>query len=395
MSWFFLIFLSIYGGMQFFIFWKLRRAFPEMGWWLVLPGLFLLLMLTAPILARRFDRAGWLLAAQITTAVGYTWMAVSFWFLVIGGSVELWNLGARLVALARGAEVRLLVSPRALVGAAGGIILVLILWGIYESSRVRLERITIRTPRLAAGSKPVTVAQVSDLHLGLLGARWRLENALRVAERARPDVLVSTGDMLDTAGPCLEPLARRWAEVKPPLGKFAVLGNHENYSGLEDSLEFYRRAGFRLLRAERELVDERVWICGVDDPAAARRGGGAHLDEDRALPPPEREKFTVLQHRPEVREESLGRFDLQLSGHTHGGQIFPFVLVIRIFHRYVSGLHEFEGGARLYVSRGTGTWGPPLRFLAPPEVTLVTIEPEAAGGRQRPGALRRNSIWAE
>jgi len=352
-----------------------------MGWWLVLPGLFLLLMLAAPFLARRFERAALLAPARITAAVGYTWMAVSFWFLVIGGSVELWNLGARLAALARGAEVRLLVGPRALVGAAGGIILLLIPWSIYESSRVRLERITIRTPRLAAGSKPITVAQVSDLHLGLLGARWRLENALRLVDEARPDVLVSTGDLLDTSGPSVDPLARRLAEVKAPLGKFAVLGNHETYAGLEDSLSFHRRAGFRLLRAERELVGERVWICGVDDPAQARGGGGAHLDEDRALPPPEREKFVILlKHQPRARAGSLGRFDLQLSGHTHGGQVFPFVLVIRIFHRYVSGLHELEGGARLYVSRGTGTWGPPLRFLAPPEVTLVTIEPEAGGG---------------
>ena len=84
----------------------------------------------------------------------------------------------------------------------------------------------------------------------------------------------------------------------------------------------------------------------------------------------------LLKHRPDVRAESLGRFDLQLSGHTHGGQIFPFVAVIRGFHRYVSGLYELERGSRLYVSRGTGTWGPPLRVLAPPELTLVTIEPE-------------------
>lgn len=377
MAWFLLIFLSIYGSMQFFVFWKVRRAFPGMGWWLVLPGIFLLLMIVSPILARRFDRAAWLTLARITAAVGYTWMAVSFWFLVIGGSVELWNLGARLVALVRGAETRLLVSPLAMVCSAGAIIALLVPWGIYESSRVRIERVTVRTSKLLPGSKPITVAQISDLHLGLLGAEWRLENALRAVAEARPDVLVSTGDMLDTSGPLLEPLARRWAEVRPPFGKFAVLGNHENYSGLEDSLAFYRRAGFRLLRAERELVDGRIWICGVDDPAAARRGGEAHLDEDRALPPPEREKFAVLlKHRPEPREESLGRFDLQLSGHTHGGQIFPFVVVTRAFHRYVSGLYELGGGAQLYVSRGTGAWGPPLRLLAPPEVTLVTIKPE-------------------
>jgi predicted MPP superfamily phosphohydrolase len=303
-------------------------------------------------------------------------MAISTWFVFATVGSEAWNLGARLVALARGAEPRWLVSPRGLLAGVGVWSLLAVGWGLLESSTVRVERLTVATPKLPAGSEPLVVAQISDLHLGLLLAGRRLENALELVRREDPDVLVSTGDLLDSAGPHPAGLAGRLGAVRPRLGKFAVLGNHETYSGLEHSLEFHRRAGFRVLRAERERVGGRVWICGVDDPAGARFGGRPRLDEDAALPPAGAGEFVILlKHRPEVRPASTGRFDLQLSGHTHGGQIFPFVLVVALTQEHVAGLYRLAGGGRLYVSRGTGTWGPPLRVFSPPEVTVVTLAP--------------------
>jgi predicted MPP superfamily phosphohydrolase len=119
-------------------------------------------------------------------------------------------------------------------------------------------------------------------------------------------------------------------------------------------------------------------LAGVDDPGLARAGGGAaRLDENACLPPagPRSEFVVLLKHQPRVAPGSLGRFDLQLSGHSHRGQIFPFVAVIASIYRHFSGLYELGDGSWLYVSRGTGTWGPPLRFLSPPEVAAVTLHP--------------------
>ncbi|MHC4914533.1 MAG: metallophosphoesterase [Planctomycetota bacterium] len=376
MAWFLFIYFSVYGGMQLLVFWKVRRAFPNAGPWLTAPGAFLLLMLFAPMLVRVLDRSGWMWPAKAMALVGFTWMAISMWFLFATVGTEVWNLGARLVALARGVEPGALVPARGLLAGVGVWTVLACVWGPIEASRVRLERITVRTAKLPAGSEPIRIVQISDLHLGLLLPSKRLEDALQLVIEAEPDVLVSTGDLLDSAGPHAGPLADRLAEVRPPLGKFAVLGNHETYSGLKNSLEFHRRAGFRVLREERAGAGDRLLFAGVDDPAGTRGGNPVHLDENVALPPAGTAEFVVLlKHRPTVREGSPGRFDLQLSGHTHRGQIFPFPLVVALTHEYVSGLYELAGGAKLYVSRGSGTWGPPMRLLSPPEVTLIALVP--------------------
>jgi predicted MPP superfamily phosphohydrolase len=364
--------------MQFLIFWKLHRAFPGLKRWLVAPGAFLIVMLFAPMLVRMLDRADWVWPTRIMALVGFTWMAVSMWFLFATVGTELWNAGARLIALSRGTEPRLLVSARGLLIGAGVWTVFAITWGLVEASCVRLEKVTVRSAKLPAGSRAITVAQISDLHLGPLFAGHRLRNALRLVKRANPDVVVSTGDLVDTTGTEARKLIAPLREVDPPLGKFAVLGNHETYSGLERSLKFHRAAGFRVLREERQLLDGRLWIAGVDDPAGRRGGGEAKLDEDVALPPAGAKEFVLLlKHRPEVLGSSLQRFDLQLSGHSHRGQIFPFVLVVALTFERFSGLYELPGGGSLYVSRGTGCWGPPLRLFSPPEVTLITIEPQA------------------
>jgi predicted MPP superfamily phosphohydrolase len=119
-------------------------------------------------------------------------------------------------------------------------------------------------------------------------------------------------------------------------------------------------------------------IAGVDDPAGRWMGVPVHTDEKALLSALPRERFTLLlKHQPVVDRNSLGLFDLQLSGHTHGGQIFPFGLLVRMVYRMRNGLTSLTPNGHQYVSRGTGTWGPPLRVLAPPEITLIEIE--AAG----------------
>ena len=115
-------------------------------------------------------------------------------------------------------------------------------------------------------------------------------------------------------------------------------------------------------------------LVGVDDPAVRWRDRNADVSELPLLPPGETDDVVVLlKHQPTVDPAAVGRFDLQLSGHTHGGQVFPFLWFTRLFYDYGPGLHDLGDGSLLYVSRGTGTWGPPFRLAAPPEVTLVEL----------------------
>jgi predicted MPP superfamily phosphohydrolase len=157
---------------------------------------------------------------------------------------------------------------------------------------------------------------------------------------------------------------------------YAVLGNHEYYAGLDTSLEFLRSAGFRVLRREGVEVFPSFALYGVDDPAGARWGDTSGSDEQGFLPKGVERPYTLLlKHRPAIHVESRGRFDLQLSGHVHKGQIFPFNFLTYLSFPVNSGMNLLGDGAFLYVSRGTGTWGPPVRFLAPPEVTVIDILP--------------------
>jgi predicted MPP superfamily phosphohydrolase len=148
-----------------------------------------------------------------------------------------------------------------------------------------------------------------------------------------------------------------------------VTGNHEYYAGLEQSLDYLQLSGFTVLRNSIAAPADFLRVVGVDDPA-----GGGNPDEIPLLQQAGQDKFILLlKHRPSVAPMGEGLFDLQLSGHTHGGQIFPFALLTRQAYPLYDGLYQLSGGSVLYASRGTGTWGPPMRLLAPPEITLIEI----------------------
>ena len=196
-------------------------------------------------------------------------------------------------------------------------------------------------------------------------------------QKAEPDILVSTGDLVDGQINKLEGLAEMLQDIKPRYGKYAVTGNHEFYAGLHDSLAFTQKAGFTILRNEGVSITDYFNIAGVDDRTQKYFNKSPEISEEAMLKVLDREKFTLLlKHRPEVDQKSLGLFDLQLSGHTHKGQIFPFNIITLLYFPIHWGILNPLDHCFLYVSRGSGTWGPPIRFLSPPEVTLIELVSE-------------------
>jgi uncharacterized protein len=184
-------------------------------------------------------------------------------------------------------------------------------------------------------------------------------------------------------------LAEILQEVNPRYGKYGVTGNHEFYAGLGQALEFTEKAGFTILRGKVTAIGDFMTIVGVDDPA----GSGLHRSdgeiERELLGRVPRERFTLLlKHRPDVEKDSAALFDLQLSGHVHKGQVFPFRLFTRLFYQMYAGFYQLSTGSHLYVSRGTGTWGPPIRFLTPPEVTLIELVHDEAARYKIQGSRR-------
>lgn len=202
----------------------------------------------------------------------------------------------------------------------------------------------------------------------------RLRRILSEVKKADPDILVSTGDLVDGQIDNLEKLAEPFQKINPRYGKFAITGNHEFYAGLDQALSFAEKSGFRILRGEAVTAAGLVNIAGVDDPQVKTYGLFKGRSEKELLSELPHEKFTLLlKHRPLVDKNALGLFDLQLSGHVHKGQIFPFSIITGLYYPTQAGLAKLSSNSQLYVSRGSGTWGPPIRFLSPPEITVIDL----------------------
>ncbi|MHB8254814.1 MAG: metallophosphoesterase, partial [Acidiferrobacter sp.] len=217
-------------------------------------------------------------------------------------------------------------------------------------------------------------------HIGSMNGRRRVRTMIRRLEESRPDVVVSTGDFIDSRVGLLAPVTELLAALRPPLGKFAVVGNHECYAGLGPSLTFMERCGFTVLRNNAVSV-HGVRLVGMDDPMVGQHEHLARRETQVLRQLPERAFTILLKHRPDLVPDSQARFDLQLSGHTHKGQMFPLGFLTRLYYPAHAGLFRLAQTSYLYVSRGTGAWGPPFRLFAPPEITIFTIGP----GRPDPG----------
>ena len=375
---FLLLFVGIYGAFHLYLLRKIQLAAGSARWILIPAALWCALMVAAPILVVMLERRALLGPAKILAWVGHTWIALIFWFCALGLVLEAWNLGVRIAAMAKPAAADWMLRPRPVLATLSGIVLALGVWAVFEAWNVRLVEVRLPTSRLPSGSEPIRIAQITDLHLSFTVGQRRLRRVVEIIRSADPDILVSTGDFTDLSLENSKGLAELLAEVETPLGKFAVMGNHEFYRGLENSRAFHETAGFRVLREDSVLVGGRLRMAGVDDPAGIRTGDDCYTNEDAALPKAADREYTVLlKHQPRVTQKSVGRFDLQLSGHIHGGQLFPFQWVVRLRYPFGPGLHQLGEGSALYVSRGTGTWGPPMRLFAPPEVTLVILEPRS------------------
>jgi predicted MPP superfamily phosphohydrolase len=227
------------------------------------------------------------------------------------------------------------------------------------------------------------MVQISDLHAGPIIGRAYVETVVAKAMSANPDLIVLTGDFVDGEAQQLRDDLAPLGQLSAPHGLFFIPGNHEYYWGLDDWLEEFRALGATPLMNEHRVVERdgrHLVLAGITDLAARRFEGVLQPDVDQALGgAPSDVPRILLAHQPNsyVLAEGKG-IDLQLSGHTHAGQYFPFTLLIGLFHRYYKGLNR-HGDMWIYVNRGTGFWGPPMRTGNPSEITVLTLRSETAG----------------
>ncbi len=218
----------------------------------------------------------------------------------------------------------------------------------------------------------LVLVQITDLHLGeLLGRRW-LQKRVAQVEALRPDIILMTGDLLNEVE-LVEPLVPVLRRLRAPLGVYAVTGNHEFYAGVEPSVRLFEEAGFRVLRNAAVEVKPGLVLAGVDDLTASRQFNVADKAIERALVGRPAGATIFLSHTPWGGDQAarLGA-GLMLSGHTHGGQIWPFTYFVRLVYPHVLGRYTV-GGMTWIVSRGTGFWGPPMRLFREAEILRITL----------------------
>ncbi|QNS02872.1 metallophosphoesterase [Streptomyces xanthii] len=257
---------------------------------------------------------------------------------------------------------------------------VLLAWGYAEARRVpRVRRLDIELPRLGAGLDGTRVALITDTHYGPLDrARW----SARVCDTVNTldaDLVCHTGDIADGTAERRRAQAAPLGTVRATRARVYVTGNHEYYSEAQGWVDLMDELGWEPLR-NRHLLLERggdtLVVAGVDDVTAESSGLAGHRAHlagalDGADP---EHPVLLLAHQPKfVDEAAAGGVDLQLSGHTHGGQIWPFHHLVRIDQPALAGLSRHGDRTLLYTSRGTGFWGPPFRIFAPSEITLLVL----------------------
>lgn len=265
------------------------------------------------------------------------------------------------------------------VWAVLGLSLIATLIGLFNARRTpAIVSVKVHVADLPPSLEGLTIAQITDLHVGPTIKKGFVKKVVDATNALHADIIVLTGDLIDGDVAGLQEHTNELAALKAPHGVFAVTGNHEYYSGADQWIAEYRRLGMRVLQNEHEVIkqgDATLVIAGVTDFGAGNFDATQSSDPRLALQhsPTDAALKILLAHQPRsmFAAEPAG-FDLQLSGHTHGGQFWPWRYFVPLQQPLIAGLHTY-GKMQVYVSQGTGYWGPPLRLGARSEISLIHL----------------------
>ncbi len=332
------------------------------GWlaWQAIPAAFPIAFIGATIVGFRYSNP----LLRVVYAVSAAWLgALNFAFFA---AIACW------IAAIPDALAGWPVSRFDLAAAFFGLALVITIYGLINAAWLRVTRLAIRLPNLPPAWQGRTIALVTDIHLGHVAGPGFLRRIIARLRSLQPDAVLISGDLFDGTTVDLDHLIAPWRDYSAPRGIFYITGNHDEFAARSIYLDAVQRTGVRVLNNEKVVIDG-LQIVGVHDSEA---GDATELRRilRRAQLDPQRPSI-LLAHRPEnlavAAEEGIS---LQLSGHTHQGQLWPWTLLIRrIYGPFAYGLHRLRN-LQVYTSSGAGAWGPPLRVGTKSEIVLIRLE---------------------
>lgn len=340
------------------------------------------------VLALSFPLSFWL-ARGLDVSVGklilyplYIWLGTMMILFFVLLSLDLirgiaW-IGLRFTASGPPNPERRLFLARLAAGVASGVTLTAAGTAVAQGlGRLVTKRLDVTLPGLPAALDGFTIAQLTDLHLSAMRHGTWVREVVARTNALKPDLIAITGDLADATPGQLAAEVQLLQQLKAPHGVFFVTGNHEYFIALHDWLAQLEAIGIRVLRNERVTIERdgaSFELAGVDDHEGRRFHPDHGPDLARAMRGHDPQRASVLlAHQPRIIGDAAAhRVGLVLSGHTHGGQIWPWNYLVYLQQPFVSGLHERDG-TQIYVSEGTGFWGPPMRLGSTAEITLVSL----------------------
>jgi predicted MPP superfamily phosphohydrolase len=377
---------AVSAGIHAYLWLRLVRPAHLSRRWRLIATLGLVAMfLSIPItITSRISAPG--LASKLSW-ISMPWMALAGLVFVALVAIDVLRLIGRLVALVRRSRARpapaaALSRRQFLTRATGGAALAIgsasVVTGMAEARGTHeVVDVEVRLSRLPRALDGFTIVQLTDLHTGMTIDRAFVQRVVDQANRLSPDLIALTGDLVDGKVEDLRDDVAPLGQLRARHGVFAITGNHEYYAGADAWIAEITRLGARYLRNQRVVIGDGAAtfdLAGVDDySASAWPGHGEDLPAALAGRDPSR-PLVLLAHQPrQVHRAARHGVDLQLSGHTHGGQIWPWHYIVRVQQGGLLAGRYQVGGTQLYVSRGCGYWGPPVRLLAPLEITRVIL----------------------
>lgn len=376
---FFLIGSVIMGSAHRYVWARLVRDTALAGPWariatLAIVGLFVLLMASF-IGFRLLPRS---LGSPLMW-ITYTWLGVLFFMVLALGITDLMRVVTLRVQFSgeivdperRQAISRLFGGVAAAFGVGASAV------GMVSAlSPITVKRVRVAIDRLTQAASGTRIVQITDIHVGPTIGKAFIDDLVARVNALSPDVIAITGDLVDGPVAELSEHVAPLAKLRAKHGVYFVTGNHEYYSGADAWIAHLGTLGVKVLRNERVRIggDSGFDLAGIDDHSSSGFGNGHGSDLKKALAGRDPSCACILlAHQPRGIDlaDELG-VDLQLSGHTHGGQLFPWNFAVRLQQPFVAGLHRLAR-AQIYVSCGTGYWGPPMRVGAPAEITEIEL----------------------